>query len=147
MSRHNITREKNFTVSCIQINFNASKDIQEWMATVNLNLLTFQKKKKKSSYPYTGLTRSWRQINNDIEIYKHKKQWQPQPVSRNLQKETSRVSLRRTVWKWEIKQGFYKQKWFKSLILCKKNRQKIINSTQGGAVFCGLLVVISKESA
>lgn len=34
------TREKNFTISCIQIGFNASKDIQEWMATVNLNLLT-----------------------------------------------------------------------------------------------------------
>lgn len=33
-------KRKNFTISCIQIGFNASKDIQEWMATVNLNLLT-----------------------------------------------------------------------------------------------------------
>lgn len=33
-------KRENFTVSCIQIGFNASKDIQEWMATVNLNLLT-----------------------------------------------------------------------------------------------------------
>lgn len=32
-------KRKNFTISCIQIGFNASKDIQEWMATVNLNLL------------------------------------------------------------------------------------------------------------
>ena len=37
---HNNNKRKNFTISCIQIGFNASKDIQEWMATVNLNLLT-----------------------------------------------------------------------------------------------------------
>lgn len=36
----NHNKRKNFTISCIQIGFNASKDIQEWMATVNLNLLT-----------------------------------------------------------------------------------------------------------
>lgn len=36
----NHNKRKNFTISCIQIGFNASKDIQEWMATVNLDLLT-----------------------------------------------------------------------------------------------------------
>ena len=38
--RYHNNKRKNFTISCIQIGFNASKDIQEWMATVNLNLLT-----------------------------------------------------------------------------------------------------------
>ncbi len=42
MSRYKIipTRERTLQFHAYTIGFNASKDIQEWMATVNLNLLT-----------------------------------------------------------------------------------------------------------
>lgn len=69
---HNNKRE-NFTVSCIQIGFNASKDIQEWMATVNLNLLTWEKPNITSILFI--LTQVWQDCENtykdrQVEIYK-----------------------------------------------------------------------------
>lgn len=65
-------KRKNFTISCIQIGFNASKDIQEWMATVNLNLLTQKPIYLLSSYPYTGLTRLWKQTDRQTENLQNK---------------------------------------------------------------------------
>lgn len=62
------TSRESLTISCIQESFNASKDIQGWVDTVNSNLLTHI----SSICLYTGSTRA--QNNKQTNITKTKKQ-------------------------------------------------------------------------
>lgn len=58
-------KRKNFTISCIQIGFNASKDIQEWMATVNLNLLILKTNISSILFSFTQVWQNCeKQTNN-----------------------------------------------------------------------------------
>lgn len=59
------TSRESLTISCIQESFNASKDIQGWVDTVNSNLLT----QISSICLYTGSTRA----QNNKQTNKHYK--------------------------------------------------------------------------
>lgn len=134
MPRYTYNKRKNFTISCIQIGFNASKDIQEWMATVNLNLLTQNPIYLLSSYPYTGLTKLWKQTNKTRQTENLQRKTKPKQNngsvtagSGNLQKFScpfywEKFNFGCTASQWRTKPKIYKhielsyKKWFKSHI-------------------------------
>jgi len=64
-------KRKSFTISCIQIGFNASKDIQEWGGHSKLEFIDIKTNISSIlSYPYTGLTRLQKQTNNQTDKHK-----------------------------------------------------------------------------